>query len=57
MTSNNNDKTACEIGSLEMPPLEWLFTSVAAFQQNYSEIHPYLAVCLCIAGNLNLIFF
>jgi len=54
MTSNNNNngKSACEIGTLEMPPLEGLFTAVAAFQQNYGQIHPYLTVGLCIAGNL-----
>uniref|UniRef100_A0A1I8C1A9 G_PROTEIN_RECEP_F1_2 domain-containing protein n=1 Tax=Meloidogyne hapla TaxID=6305 RepID=A0A1I8C1A9_MELHA len=50
MTSNS--KSACEIGTLEMPPLEWLFTAVAAFQQNYGQIHPYLAVGLCIAGTI-----
>ncbi|CAK5068389.1 unnamed protein product [Meloidogyne enterolobii] len=53
MTSNNNNgKSACEIGTLEMPPLEGLFTAVAAFQQNYGQIHPYLAVGLCIAGTI-----
>uniref|UniRef100_A0A915NY81 G-protein coupled receptors family 1 profile domain-containing protein n=1 Tax=Meloidogyne floridensis TaxID=298350 RepID=A0A915NY81_9BILA len=35
-----------------MPPLEGLFTAVAAFQQNYGQIHPYLTVGLCIAGTI-----
>lgn len=40
----------CEIGSLEMPPAEWLFSAAASFQQNYGQVHPYLAAGLCIAG-------
>lgn len=43
---------SCEIGSLEMPPAEWLFQAAAQFQQSYGQVHPYLAVGLCIAGTL-----
>ncbi|KAL3077273.1 hypothetical protein niasHS_013262 [Heterodera schachtii] len=42
----------CEIGSLEMPRSEWLFSSVATFQQSYGQVHPYLAAVLCIVGTL-----
>jgi hypothetical protein len=45
---------ACEIGSLEMPPAEWLFSAAATFQQSYGQIHPYLAAGLCIAGEANM---
>lgn len=40
----------CEIGSLEMPPSEWLFSAAASFQQGYGHVHPYLATILCIVG-------
>uniref|UniRef100_A0A914HTK5 G-protein coupled receptors family 1 profile domain-containing protein n=1 Tax=Globodera rostochiensis TaxID=31243 RepID=A0A914HTK5_GLORO len=45
-------RSSCEIGSLEMPPSEWLFSGAASFQQSYGQVHPYLAAVLCVVGTL-----
>uniref|UniRef100_A0A915ELZ6 G-protein coupled receptors family 1 profile domain-containing protein n=1 Tax=Ditylenchus dipsaci TaxID=166011 RepID=A0A915ELZ6_9BILA len=43
----------CEIGSVPLPDgADWLIAGVAGFQAGYGELHPYLAVALCIAGML-----
>ena len=42
--------STCEIGAIPMPSAEWLFTSVATFQQVYGQIHPYIAAVLCVVG-------
>ncbi|KAH7729992.1 7TM GPCR protein [Aphelenchoides avenae] len=43
----------CEIGSIPLPDsASWLISAVASFQQAYGEVHPFLAVVLCIAGTL-----
>lgn len=48
-----SDSTLCEIGSIPFPEsAEWIILVVAGFQQIYAEIHPYLAVLLCVAGTM-----
>uniref|UniRef100_A0A7E4VHE1 G_PROTEIN_RECEP_F1_2 domain-containing protein n=1 Tax=Panagrellus redivivus TaxID=6233 RepID=A0A7E4VHE1_PANRE len=42
----------CEIGSIPMPNVTWLFEAVSSFAGGYGSIHPYLAMGLCIAGTL-----
>lgn len=41
----------CEIGTVPFPEsANWLIIGVANFQQIYGDLHPYLAIFLCIAG-------
>ena len=42
--------TACQIGSIPMPSADWLIGGAALFQQNYGQVHPYLAAFLCVVG-------
>lgn len=42
----------CEIGSIPLPNATWLIEAVSSFQSSYGEIHPYLALFLCVAGTL-----
>ncbi|VDN53581.1 unnamed protein product [Dracunculus medinensis] len=46
----------CEIGSVPLPDISGLMSTITSFSQKYGELHPYIALFLCITGIiLNLI--
>lgn len=45
----------CEIGSVPLPDISGLMSTITSFSQKYGELHPYIALFLCITGKSFLI--
>lgn len=42
----------CDIGLIPLPNATWLITVISSFQAGYGELHPFLALFLCVSGTL-----